>query len=140
MAHATYQDAELVLRLYDMRREEKLRAARAWFNGNFSASSLAELMEKYPPGSEQNAYYRMVTTYWDMAAAFVVRGVVHQELFFETNGEMLFVFEKIRPSIEELRRVRKNPSMYRNLQQASLKYIEWLNQNAPGAYDAMRAM
>ena len=140
MAQATYQDADLVLKLYDMRREEKLRAARAWFNGNFSAGSPAELMEKYPPGSEQNAYYRMVTTYWDMAAAFVVRGVVNPELFFETNGEMLFVFEKIRPLIEELRWVRKNPTMYRNLEQASQKYIEWLNQNAPGAYDAMRAM
>ena len=81
MIQATYQDAQLLLSLYDLRREERLRAARAWFTGNFSAGSLAEALEKYPPGSDQNAYYRMVGTYWDMAASFVVRGVLHEELF-----------------------------------------------------------
>ena len=89
MSQATYNDAELILKLYDMRREEKLRAARAWFLGNFSATTLAEALEKYPPGSDHNANFRMVGTYWDMAASFVVRGILHDELFFENSGEML---------------------------------------------------
>jgi hypothetical protein len=137
---ATYEDAELILKLYDLRREERLRAARAWFTGQFSAGSPGELMEKYPPGSEHNAYYRMVTTYWEMAASFVVRGIVHPELFFESGGEMLFVFEKIRPFLDEMRKIRKNPALYRNLEIASQKYIDWMNQNAPGAYESFKAM
>jgi inosine/xanthosine triphosphate pyrophosphatase family protein len=132
---ATYQDAELILKLYDIRREEKLRTARAWFTKDFSAGSVSELMEKYPPGSEQNAYFRMVISYWDMAASLVVRGILHEELFFESSGEMLFVFEKVRPLIEEFRKAQNNPMIGRNLEKASMKYIDWMNQNAPGAYE-----
>jgi hypothetical protein len=137
---ATYQDADLLLKLYDMRREERLRAARAWFMKDFSASSFAEAMEKYPPGSDHNAYMRMVGTYWDMAAAFVVRGVLHEELFFETSNEMLMVWEKLKTLIEDMRRVRSNPVLYRNLEKAAGKHIEWLNRQAPGAHAALQAM
>jgi hypothetical protein len=137
---ATYQDADLLLKLYDTRREERLRAARAWFMKDFSASSFAEAMEKYPPGSDHNAYMRMVGTYWDMAAAFVVRGVLHEELFFETSNEMLMVWEKLKNFIEDLRRVRSNPTLYRNLEKGAKKYIEWLNHQAPGAHAALQAM
>jgi hypothetical protein len=138
--HATYQDADLILKLYDMRREDRLRAARAWFVKEFSANSFAEAMEKYPPGSDHNAYYRMVGTYWDMAGAFVVKGVLHDELFFETSGEMLLVWEKIKNFVADLRRIRSNPTLYRNLEKAAAKYIEWLNQQAPGAHAAVQAM
>jgi len=140
MQQATYQDAEIVLRLYDLRREEKLRAARAWFTANFSTQSLAEAIEKYPPGSDQNAYYRMVSTYWEMAASFVVKGVVHEELFFENCGELLLVWEKMKNFIQDMRKVRKNPLLYRNLEKVALKHIQWMNQNAPGAYETFAAM
>ena len=76
MPQATYQDAELVLKLYEMRREDRMRTARAWYFANFKVQSLAEMMEKFPPGSEPNASFRMVTTYWDMAASFVKIGVL----------------------------------------------------------------
>jgi hypothetical protein len=137
---ATYQDADLLLKLYDMRREEKLRTARAWVVSTFSANSFAEAMEKYPPGSEQSAYYRMAGTYWDMAASMVVRGIIHEEMFFETSGEMLIVWEKMKTFIEDLRRVRKNPLLYRNLEKGAAKQIEWLNRNAPEAYEGIKAM
>ena len=140
LPHATYNDAELVLKLYDMRREQKLRAARGWFLGNFSANTLAEALEKYPMGSDQNAYYRMVGTYWDMAASFVVRGVLHDELFFENSGEMLIVWEKMKNFIADLRKVRSNPLLYRNLEKGAQRYIEWLNRNAPGAYEGVLTM
>ena len=139
-SQATYNDAELILKLYDMRREERLRAARAWFTGNFAANSLAEALEKYPAGSDHNAYYRMVGTYWDMAASFVVRGILHEDLFFENNGEMLIVWERIKNFIADLRKVRKNPMLYRNLERGATKYIEWLNRNAPGAHEGVLAM
>jgi len=138
--HATYNDAELILKLYDMRREEKLRAARAWFTGNFAANSFAEAMEKYPPGSEHNAYFRMVGTYWDMAGSFVVRGILHDELFFENSGELLIVWEKMKNFIFDLRKIRKNPMLYRNLEKAADKHLEWLNRNAPDAYEGILAM
>lgn len=140
MSQATYQDAELVLKLYDMRREERLRTARAWFPAGFQANSLAEAIEKYPPGSDHNAYFRMVGTYWDMAASFVVRGILHEELFFESSGEMLIVWEKMKNFVEDLRRVRKNPLLYRNLEKGAAKYIEWLNRQAPEAHEGIKAM
>ena len=140
MSQATYQDAELILKLYDMRREERLRTARAWVISSFSANSFAEAIEKYPPGSDHNAYFRMVGTYWDMAASMIVRGIVHEEMFFETSGEMLIVWEKMKNFVEDLRRVRKNPLLYRNLEKGAARYIEWLNRNAPEAYEGIKAM
>ena len=140
MQQATYQDAEIILRLYDLRREERLRAARAWFAGNFAAQSLAAAVEKYPPGSDHNAYFRMVGSYWDMAASFVVRGILHEELFFESNAEMIVVWEKMKDLVADLRNVRKNPTLFRNLERGAIKYIAWLDRQAPGAYDSIRAM
>ena|SRR5688572_18386877 len=140
MSQATYQDAELILKLYDMRREERLRTARAWFLGNFSAASMAELMEKYPPGTDHNAYFRMVATYWEMAASFVVRGILHEDLFFENSGEMLAIWMKTTDLVADMRRVRKNPTLYRNLEKAAGRYIEWLNRQAPDAYEGIRAI
>jgi hypothetical protein len=140
MSQATYQDADLLLKLYDMRREDRMRAARAWFIGNFSAGSMAELMEKYPPGTDHNSYFRMVASYWDMAASFVVRGILHEDLFFESSGEMLIVWEKTKDLTVDMRRVRKNPLLFRNLEKAATRQIEWLNKQAPEAYDGIRAM
>jgi hypothetical protein len=140
MPHATYQDAELIMKLYDMRREERLRAARAWFTANVNVKSAAEVMEKFPAGSDPNAYFRMVLGYWDMAASFVVRGVVHEELFFENSTEMLAVWERSKGFIEDVRKLRNNPLFFRNLEKASLKQIEWMNKNAPGAYEYILGM
>jgi hypothetical protein len=140
MSQPTYEDAGLVLKLYNLRREERLRNARAWFVRNFSAASLAEALEKYPPGSDNNAYYRMVSTYWDMAASFVVRGILHEELFFDSSAEMLVVWEKMKDFIVDLRKVRKNPTLYQNLEKAASKYIAWLNRQAPDAYEGIKAM
>jgi hypothetical protein len=136
MAQATYQDAELIMKLYEMRREERLRAARAWFMANVNVKSAAEVMEKFPAGSDNNAYFRMVVGYWEMAASFVVRGVLHEELFFENSTEMLAVWERSKGFIEDVRKLRNNPLFFLNLEKASKKQIEWMNKQAPGAYEA----
>ena len=76
MTQATYDDANLLIRLYDLRREEKLREARAWFTANFKPNSMADIQQLCPPGSENNARMRMVASYWDMAASFVTAGEI----------------------------------------------------------------
>ncbi|MGZ4808220.1 MAG: hypothetical protein ACXV7D_02725, partial [Thermoanaerobaculia bacterium] len=68
---ATYEDASLILRLYDLRREEKLRTARKWFGSVPAFASRDQWLQVCPTGSDENAYYRMVTTYWEMASSFV---------------------------------------------------------------------
>ena len=71
---ATYDDARLILSLYETRREERLRKARAWFAGSFKPRSLEDFSALCPPGSDENASYRMVTTYWEMVASFITSG------------------------------------------------------------------
>jgi hypothetical protein len=139
MQRATYEDADLIMRLYELRRDEKLRRARDWFQREFKASSVREIEEKYPHGSEENAYIRMVASYWEMAASFLVQEIVHDELFFTSNGEMLAVWEKIKPVVEELRKAFNNPLVYKNIEKGAAKHVAWLQQNAPGAYESMQA-
>src|SRR5689334_11559267 len=93
---ASHEDAQLILRLYELRREDTLRKARAWFVQNYHVTTLEESNALCPPGSEQNAFLRMVTSYWEMAASFVVCGVLNQELFFQSNQELLLVWTRVR--------------------------------------------
>ena len=88
MAQITYEEVSLMLRLYDMRREQRLRQARAWFVEHFHPESPEEMMQRYPQGSEENTYIRMVISYWDMVAGIVNRGLINDELFFDSNGEI----------------------------------------------------
>jgi hypothetical protein len=136
---ATYDDANLILKLYELRREETLRKARAWFQ-NFTVASFEEMMQKYPPGGQENTYARMVIGYWDMAASFVTAGVLNQELFFQSNGEMLVVWEKIRPMIDGLRQMSKNPKSWANLETVGNAYIKHMESQGPEAYAAFQGM
>jgi hypothetical protein len=103
-AVATASDAEIVLKLYELRRETVMRQARKWFS-DFNPSSAVELLRVQSAwGSQENAYFRQVVSYWDMAAALVNRGAVHPGLFLDWSGEMIFVFSKLAPYLEELRK------------------------------------
>jgi len=139
-AQATYDDANLILRLYELRREEKLRQAREWFAANCVASTLEELQRIAPSGSRENAYVRMVTSYWEMAASLVTSGVLNQELFFQSNGELLFVWERIRLVVPAFREFNKNPHAYHNLEKVANLYIGWMEANGPEAYSAFQRM
>ncbi len=136
VARATYDDVNLILRLYEMRREDRLRDARKWFTGSFKVKSFDEFLALCPPGTEPNASYRMVTTYWEMVASFLTSGVLNAELFYQSGREMLFVWERIRDIVPTVRETYKNPRELKNLEDASAAYITWWNQAAPGAYDA----
>ena len=133
---ATYDDVNLVLRLYDLRREERMREARAWFIADFHAKTLDELNEICPAGSEENASFRMVVTYWDMAASFITGGVLQQELFFESGRELLVVWERLRDLLPAYRESRTDPAAFANLEKVAKSYVEWVNERAPGSYDA----
>ena len=90
MDKPTHHDVDVILKLYELRREDRMRKARGWLFG-YKASNAAEHQAACPPGSEENASFRMVTSYWDMAASFVTSGAVNKELFLQSAGEMLFV-------------------------------------------------
>jgi len=137
---ATYDDANLILRLYELRREEKMRVARDWFTKNYRAKSMEEAMQVIPMGSEPNAYFRMVVSYWEMAGSFVTSGVLNQELFFESNGELLFVWERIKPILSEFRAMMKNPEAWKNLEKVGNAYIEHMKSKGPGVYEGFQAM
>ena|SRR5436190_20677963 len=132
----TYDDVNLVLKLYDMRREPRMRDARRWFSGSFKARTLDDLNALCPAGSEQHASYRMVTTYWEMVASFLTSGVLHEELFFQTGRELLFCWERIRDLLPHIREMYANPIEFRNLESAAKVYIKWWKKQAPGAYEA----
>jgi hypothetical protein len=94
----THHDAELILKLYDLRREEILRKARHWVIFEFAPKDAQEFFS-FAQGNDrpQNAYFRQVITYWEMAASMVLRGVVQPDLFLDTNGEGIFILAKFHP-------------------------------------------
>ncbi len=134
--HPDHYDAELLLRLYDLRREAKLRAARDWFMREFQASSNEELEKRFLDRPEESAFFRMVISYWEMAASFITSGVLNRELFFQSGGEMLFVWERIRHLVPQARDKYRNPAMYSNLETVANAFIQWMNKRAPEAYAA----
>jgi hypothetical protein len=136
VARATYDDVNLVIKLYEMRREERLRDARRWFAASFKVKTFDEFTTLCPPGSDPNASYRMVSTYWEMVASFLTSGVLNAELFYQSGRELLFTWERVRDIVPSLRETYKHPRELKNLEDAATAYIGWWNQHAPGAYDA----
>ncbi len=101
---ATAADAQIVLKLYELRRETEMRKARHFLAAEFwpeSAEDTLRIARAYP--SPENTWLRQVTSYWEMAASFVVRGALHEGLFFDSNGEMYCVFAKFKPFLSEIR-------------------------------------
>jgi hypothetical protein len=96
-----HEEAELILKLYDLRREETLRVARDWYFREFNPQSMAEFSEAIM--GPHTGHLRMVVTYWDMAAALVNSGAIGLELFNQANGEHLGVFSKIELLLGEIR-------------------------------------
>jgi hypothetical protein len=137
-APSTYDDANLILRLYELRREERMRAARKWYMEHFGPQTLGEFREICPPGSETNASFRQVSTYYEMVASFITQGVLNEELYFQSGGELFLVYIRIEPFLTELRAAFKNPGMYRNLEAVALRYGAYIDRNDPAASDAFR--
>jgi hypothetical protein len=116
-----------------MRREARLRQGRAWFVASFKVKNLEEFATVCPPGSDQYASYRMVTTYWEMVASFVASGILNEELFFQSGRELLLVFERIRDILPLLRQQQNDSSSLGNLEAVAKQFIDWWERRSPGA-------
>ena len=99
----TTEDAEIIMRLYDLRRETEMRKARAWYAGWWPSSADDVLKVLNASGTPENAWFRQVNGYWEMAASFVLRGILNEELFWDNSGEMWFVLAKLQPFLKEVR-------------------------------------
>lgn len=135
---ATHQDADILMKLYDLRRDDRMRKARVFVTTKFAAQNWQEHMSKHPLGSDENAFFRQVVTYWEMAAAIVNGGALDEKLFFENNSEHFIVWEKIKHLVPDVRKVHKNPILYKNLEAVAGRYEKWLSSQAPDAIDALR--
>ena len=108
-----HHDADLILKLYDLRREEVMRTARTWFF-TFNPKSIEDFVDVMT--GDNSAYYRMVVSYWDMAASFVNNEAIDEQMFNDANGEHLFVFAKVEPFLPELRAMYKSPQYLEHLE------------------------
>jgi hypothetical protein len=108
-----HEDADLILKLYDLRRETVMREARNWLF-SFSPTSAQDVMETMM--GEHSGHLRMVISYWDMACAMVTNGAIDEELFNQTNGEHIFVYMKIEPVLNDLRAMFNNQEFLKNLE------------------------
>jgi len=114
-----HADAELILRLYDLRRESEIRKARNWWLTTFWPENADDVVKVgMALGTQENNWLRQVTGYWELAASFVVRVVLNQDLFLEGSfcGEMFFLFAKVSPFLKELREKMGAPSMLGNVE------------------------
>ncbi len=136
----THEQADLQLKIFDLRREARLRQARDWFGKHYYAETLDEAMRIAPMGSEAGTSFMMVVSYWDQVCAYLNHGLLHEDLFFETNGEFFFVWERVKPTIPEGRQRFSNPLFLAHLEKAANRYEAWMEKRAPGSLAAMRQM
>jgi hypothetical protein len=122
-----FESAQLNLQLFDLRRESVLREARAWFVLEFNPESFADLMTAV--SGERNAAFRMVLSYWDMAASLVTTGAIDGNAFRAAHGEIIATFSKIHPFLNELRSASKEPEF--------CKHIEIVVMAAPDAEETL---
>src|SRR4026208_1946593 len=108
-----YKDADLILKLYALRREKTMREARTWFF-TFNPQGPQDFMDVLT--SDKSGLYRMVISYWDMACSLVNNGAIDPQMFNDANGEHLFVFAKLEPFLPALREEMGNPNSLAHLE------------------------
>jgi hypothetical protein len=140
MSQVTHEQVNLMLNLYEMRREPRLREAREWFMANFHANTLEEVMQEFPIGSKENTNMRMVISYWDMCAGIVNRGLIDDELYFESNGEIWTVWDRIRAIIPGWRAAFFNPTLFHHIQELCGRLEAYREKLAPGSVAKMRQL
>jgi len=114
---ASAKDAQVVMQLYDLRREAKMREARNYLVMDFKPESAEDWIKVATAfGTKENTYFRQVFSYWSMAASLVLHGAVNKDLFNEWAGEMYFMWAKLQPHINELRRAMGIPEFLQNIE------------------------
>jgi hypothetical protein len=140
MGEVTHEQVNLMLRLFEERRESRLREARDWFAANFHVNSPEDIMRICPPGSQGNAFMRMVLSYWEMVASIVNRGLIDEDFFFESNGEQWAVFEQVKPVLAAWRAMFSSPKFLANLEEQCKRLEAWREKRNPGSNKAIRKM
>lgn len=118
---ATAEDAKIIMRLYDLRREAEMRKARAWYAGWWPRSADDILKILQGGGTQENAWFRQVNGYWDMAASFVLHGVVNESLFFDSGGELWFILAKLQPFLKEVRQKANLPHAFERVEKVATR-------------------
>jgi hypothetical protein len=114
-------DVMAILKLYELRRDEKMRAARSWYFSEFAPKSAMDIIKLYRDGEQASAHFRMVTSFWDMASSFVLNGALDEKMFLDASTEHIFVYAKIQPFLAEIRQLFGEPDYLINLEQLVLK-------------------
>jgi hypothetical protein len=117
-----HHDAELLLRVYDLRREQVMRESRRAILRDFWPKGFADVQALLAGDHPLNPAYRQVGSYWEMVYSFVRHGIVHPGFWLENNGEGLFLFAKVEPYLAQLREA-SNPVAFRN--------AEWVSRECP---------
>jgi hypothetical protein len=115
-AKANYQDIDVILKLYELRRESTMRQARSYVGGKFGPKSAEEMVAIVSAGTPESGYVLQVYGYWDMVAAFVIDGSLHERLVYDTCQEMYFQYAKIQPYLGEFRRLMNLPEWMRGIE------------------------
>jgi hypothetical protein len=141
MPSTPYESATLLIRLYELRREETMREARNWFAREFNPNSIEDVMAALM--GPNSGHFRMVTSYWDMVASFVLNGAIDEQMFNDASGEQLGVFAKMEPFLPEYRNRMGNQRYLGQLEQVVMRrpgateqlagIREWFKQRATAA-------
>ncbi|HZR30471.1 MAG TPA: hypothetical protein VFA76_01290 [Terriglobales bacterium] len=117
--NASHHDAELILQLYDLRREAEMRKARTFIT-NFWPQSTEDVLKVVQAfGTQENAWLRQVLGYWNMVASLVLRGTLHEGLMFDNSAELWFVYAKLKPFIKEIREKMQMPEFLGNIEKVA---------------------
>ncbi len=118
----TAADAQVILQLYDFRRETEMRKARSWWVGKFwpqSADDIVRVLNDF--SAPENAWFRQVIGYWEMAASLVLRGALNEDLFYDSSNELWFVLAKVYPYLKEFREKIGSPDSFRNVEKLATR-------------------
>ena len=114
-------DVMAILKLYELRRDEQMRAARQWYFTEFAPENVMDIVALYRGGERESANFRMVVSYWDMAASFVLNGAIDEKTFLDANTEHVFVYVKIAPFLAELREIFREPDYFQHIEALVMK-------------------
>jgi len=123
----TTADAQLILQLYDLRREAEMRKARNWWAVDFFPENADDFLKvAWAMGSQDNNWLRQVSGYWALAASFVLQGVLNEDLFLQPgfSGEMFLIYAKLHPFIKELREKAGDPHIFLNVEKV-ITHTKW---------------
>ena len=130
MAATPYESAQLILKLFELRRDPIMREARTWFIREFHPDTIADVQAAL--AGPHNPHLRMVTGYWDMACSFVVHGALDRQMFLDANPEVFAAFAKVHPLLAEMRAMAPQPGF--------AKHIEEVVMSVPGVEERMERL